>query len=318
LEWHSPIRDPRRVGRPTNDPIAARGQFAIEESCYIADTGHFNAVEYNICYNQLIYTLVGACIDRGLLSAFSDWTLEEFRRRQLPDFLIVRLESEFRSPMQSGWFEAVVRIERVSARKGTVIMNTSSEFFAVSGGRSRGTCLVAVVNEPLRSSRGDRSRQMKERNGTDTQVDGAGVLVERLRSAPARQRPRLMADYLKIQIARRAGVDVHEVEPRGPLIALGMSSLKAVEMKAELERQLQTALPSSILFDCPTLETLVPFLLERAGLAVGASERDDRATERAPTEGRETESGVEPGVGRRDATLAEELAVELRALGGQS
>ena len=34
---------------------AASGTFSIPESCYIASTGHFNAVEFNICYNQLTY-----------------------------------------------------------------------------------------------------------------------------------------------------------------------------------------------------------------------------------------------------------------------
>ena len=35
--------------------ITAKGRFSIPESCYIDDTGHFNAVEFNICFNQLAY-----------------------------------------------------------------------------------------------------------------------------------------------------------------------------------------------------------------------------------------------------------------------
>jgi FcoT-like thioesterase domain len=33
--------------------VVGRGHFTIPASCYIDDTGHFNAVEFNICYNQL-------------------------------------------------------------------------------------------------------------------------------------------------------------------------------------------------------------------------------------------------------------------------
>jgi hypothetical protein len=33
------------------------GRFAILESCYIDNTGHFNAVEFNICFNQLAYVM---------------------------------------------------------------------------------------------------------------------------------------------------------------------------------------------------------------------------------------------------------------------
>ena len=35
--------------------ISAKGRFSIPDSCYIDDTGHFNAVEFNICFNQLAY-----------------------------------------------------------------------------------------------------------------------------------------------------------------------------------------------------------------------------------------------------------------------
>src|SRR5688572_6040661 len=48
-------------------PVRARGEFRIQESFYIADTGHFNAVEFNVCYNQLAYVLIGQCILSGRL-----------------------------------------------------------------------------------------------------------------------------------------------------------------------------------------------------------------------------------------------------------
>src|ERR1051326_3438355 len=44
--------------------LNGRGTFSIPESCYIADTGPFNAVEFNICYNQLTYSLLAQAIDR--------------------------------------------------------------------------------------------------------------------------------------------------------------------------------------------------------------------------------------------------------------
>ncbi len=39
-----------------------KGEFAIPYSCYIDDTGHFNSVEFNICYNQLFYILIAYSI----------------------------------------------------------------------------------------------------------------------------------------------------------------------------------------------------------------------------------------------------------------
>ncbi|MGW6540873.1 FcoT family thioesterase [Streptomyces sp. NPDC055051] len=43
-------------------PLTGSGMFTIPEPCYIDDTGHFNAVEFNICYNQLAYYTLAAMI----------------------------------------------------------------------------------------------------------------------------------------------------------------------------------------------------------------------------------------------------------------
>jgi hypothetical protein len=145
LEWDSSDAGTWRPRDPTNDPLCARGEFAINESCYIADTGHFNAVEYNICYNQLTYVLLAAAIEGGLLKVFSHWNFSDFRRRQLGDFLIFRFESEFRSQMLAAHFVGMVRIEKVTVRNGIVVMKTKSEFSG-GDGRARGEALIGVVN----------------------------------------------------------------------------------------------------------------------------------------------------------------------------
>jgi len=47
--------------------VTAGGRFSIPESCYIDDTGHFNAVEFNICFNQLAYVAFGKCLEANIL-----------------------------------------------------------------------------------------------------------------------------------------------------------------------------------------------------------------------------------------------------------
>lgn len=64
LRWFD--KPPSRQDKD-QDLIVGRGTFEIPESCYIDDTGHFNAVEFNICYNQLAYVLFGKCIQQGIL-----------------------------------------------------------------------------------------------------------------------------------------------------------------------------------------------------------------------------------------------------------
>jgi acyl carrier protein len=105
-------------------------------------------------------------------------------------------------------------------------------------------------------------------HGSDGMTPAADRVADRLRAAPARQRVPLLMDFLRAQIAERLQVEPAEVEPRGQLMALGMTSLQAVELKTELESQLGTPLRSSLLFDYPTLEALVPFIIDRLGLSL--------------------------------------------------
>lgn len=46
------------------------GDFEILNSCYIDSTGHFNAVEFTICFNQLAYVLFGYVFFNDLFKYF--------------------------------------------------------------------------------------------------------------------------------------------------------------------------------------------------------------------------------------------------------
>ena len=94
----------------TPTPIS-KGTFSIPESCYIDATGHFNAVEFNICYNQLAYVSIGKLLmDGALCAAFPNWNrrvrldFDTYLQRQLSSMLIVKMESRFLKPMNSQLF----------------------------------------------------------------------------------------------------------------------------------------------------------------------------------------------------------------------
>jgi FcoT-like thioesterase domain len=122
------------------------GRFAISESCYIDNTGHFNAVEFNICYNQLTYCLLATCIDEQALKPFAGWSLADFSRRQLSSFLIARFFSSFHKPLAGGTFEGRVDITQVAVRRGTTFMKTTCQFFDDGGGRAEGGATIAIVD----------------------------------------------------------------------------------------------------------------------------------------------------------------------------
>jgi hypothetical protein len=145
----SAIMDTGEHRDSTHSPgaVVLYGACGIAESCYIDDTGHFNAVEFNICYNQLVYCLIAACAEHQLLDVLSGWNFEEFKRRQLPDILIAEYSSVFRKPMKATCFEGRVSIEKASTnRKGTIFLSTTCSFYDSDGGDSEGKVLLAIVN----------------------------------------------------------------------------------------------------------------------------------------------------------------------------
>ena len=136
-----------------NGEVAARGRFAIGESCYIDDTGHFNAVEFNICYNQLGYYLMAKCVEDSLFPIFETWTVADFQERQLSNMLIYKFSSRFRRMINSRSFEGdlIFREPVVSQRPGrpdVMFMETVCTFRDDDGGSAEGEATIALTRLP--------------------------------------------------------------------------------------------------------------------------------------------------------------------------
>jgi hypothetical protein len=129
--------------------VRLTGELAIGSSCYIEDTGHFNAVEFNISYNQLIYTLLGHCVIEHLLPDFQSMDLDEYLARQLPDVLIHRFASKFRRPMTARSFRGQVEITETADRGRFVLVKTTCEFEDDAGGNSHGEVSLAILKRAL-------------------------------------------------------------------------------------------------------------------------------------------------------------------------
>lgn len=127
-------------------PALLRGELSIPTSCYIDDTGHFNSVEFNICYNQLIYTLMAQCVVSRVTAPFAAMSLDEYLRRQLPDVLIHDFASKFKQPMGIGRFFGEVRIDEVRDRRRFLFVRTTVRFWDDGGGASEGAVSLAIVD----------------------------------------------------------------------------------------------------------------------------------------------------------------------------
>ncbi|NER24035.1 MAG: type I polyketide synthase [Symploca sp. SIO1C2] len=92
---------------------------------------------------------------------------------------------------------------------------------------------------------------------------GKSEFMQTLEATPVHELRELLMTHVRSQIARVLGLTAPEqIEPRQALIDLGIDSLMAVELKNRLESSLGDSIPSTVLFDYPTLEALVDYLGE--------------------------------------------------------
>ena len=131
------------------------GTFAIPESCYIDDTGHFNAVEFNICFNQLAYTLFAKCVHDGLMQKLRLGKVEvisfpEFKQHQLPSMLIVSIEGvRFFKQLKSDAFSGEFALERVAPVGAAWFFFTTVRFADSEGVKAKGSIVLAFTPTPL-------------------------------------------------------------------------------------------------------------------------------------------------------------------------
>jgi (3R)-3-[(carboxylmethyl)amino]fatty acid synthase len=132
--------------------IRGRAHFSIPESCYIDATGHFNAVEFILCFNQLAYVYGAYLAGRGLLLGSSN--IGEFKANQLAGMLITEVKSRFSRPIDSRSFEGEVRIdtpEEENAKYWRQIYYI--RFWDTAGGNAEGAITTAIL-KPERVSPG--------------------------------------------------------------------------------------------------------------------------------------------------------------------
>jgi hypothetical protein len=142
------VNDKTAIAGTDQKLIIGKGRFSIPESCYIDSTGHFNAVEFNICYNQLAYVLFAGCINAGLMhkvraGAFEVPSMGEFKRHQLPAMMIVSLESRYFKPLNSKDFTAELTINKISAVGSAWFFFTTITFSDSEGVKAKGSVTLA-------------------------------------------------------------------------------------------------------------------------------------------------------------------------------
>lgn len=131
----------------TLDPqsLVMNGEFTIPESCYIDDTGHFNAVEYNICFNQICYVHLAHCIKNRLIPELSEYDEAKFFEKQLPNVLIAKLTSSYQSQLNAKRFYGTYGITAIKKTANCTFIKTYCRFQDDGSGRSKGEVTLAVL-----------------------------------------------------------------------------------------------------------------------------------------------------------------------------
>ena len=124
--------------------IVALGELGIAESCYIDSTGHFNAVEFQICANQLMYALGAECARLRLVRAFASMDLEGYYQRQLSNVLITNVTSAFRRVMNPRRFRGRLQLDRAYCMRDRAFWECTIVYSDDDGGLADGTIVVTM------------------------------------------------------------------------------------------------------------------------------------------------------------------------------
>lgn len=126
--------------------LTGSAHFQIPKSCYIDDTGHFNAVEFNICYNQLMYYTIAKAVKEQGAEMFSHWDMAMYWRRQLPDIFITEFKSNFKRPLESNNFYGEIEFVAFRLIRNLQVISTLIRFTDDGRGYCEGSVKLAINN----------------------------------------------------------------------------------------------------------------------------------------------------------------------------
>lgn len=135
----------------TGNAMYATGNFSIPESVYIRSTGHFNAVELVLCFNQLAYSAFAPAVRNGQIDGFRGWSLDDYFANQLSSMLIRATSSRYRRQINAQKFSARLTcsdIEVVERSWRYLKVPCAIEFSDDDGGSAFGEFELAVLNIP--------------------------------------------------------------------------------------------------------------------------------------------------------------------------
>ena len=135
--------------------VPAPGQVELSADLTFADYPHritersLDAAEANIAYNQMLYLALGEAVARSLHPVFDGWTWADYRRKQLPNVLILafRFERGQPAPRARERIEGHLLFESLERKRSLILVQSKARFIDPGGPESRCAVTVAIVDE---------------------------------------------------------------------------------------------------------------------------------------------------------------------------
>lgn len=137
--------------KATEDSVLAYGNFSISDPAYIRSTGHFNAVELIICFNQLAYSAFAPAVLHEQIPPLRGWSIADFLSLQLPSMLIKNTSSRFKRMIHAQKFSARLLCQNFQVMERSMrylSVPCTIEFWDEFGGAATAEVELAALNIP--------------------------------------------------------------------------------------------------------------------------------------------------------------------------
>ncbi len=124
-----------------------KATFSVPSPIHVKCGNHFNAVEFFICANQMLYTLSGYfASQQGLAIQEQLIDFDTFLTKRETCYIARVKEVTFRRPIDPKAFYGEIIIQKDRNRNGQKFVEAQIKFFDDNGGHAQGTMLLVMTS----------------------------------------------------------------------------------------------------------------------------------------------------------------------------
>lgn len=112
-----------QISQQDNNIILTAG-FSIKESCYLSpNSGHFNAVESLMCFNQMLYVALLGGIKEKMFSFYNHITPDDFNKHRRKVYILEMEKIKFKKQIDNNYFQGFLELKPMHKVKDKIYVN---------------------------------------------------------------------------------------------------------------------------------------------------------------------------------------------------